>query len=46
MASDGKKMLSIFFKFEENLGADVYYKVLSYHILPQLKANYPGNNYG
>jgi len=34
LASDGKKMLAHFFKSEERVGAEVYYKVLRYHVLP------------
>lgn len=45
VASDGKKMPPYFFKPNEKVGADVYYKVLRYNILPWLKANYPAGNY-
>ncbi len=45
VASDGKKMPSFFFKLGEKVGADVYYKVLRYHVLPWLKTNYREGNY-
>ena len=45
VASDGKKMPPYFFKPGERVGADVYYKVLRYHVLPWLKTNYPDGNY-
>lgn len=45
VASDGKKMPPYFFKPGERVGAEVYYKVLRYHVLPWLKANYPEGNY-
>jgi transposase len=45
VASDGKKMAPYFFKAGERVGADRYYKVLRYHVLPWLKANYPEGNY-
>ncbi len=40
VASDGKMMPPFFFKLKEKVGADVYYKVLRYHVLPWPKANY------
>ena len=45
VASDGKKMPPYFFKPGERVNADAYYKVLRYHVLPWLKANYPEGNY-
>jgi hypothetical protein len=45
VASDGKKMPTFFYKPGEKVGADAYYKVLRYHVLPWLKANYPEGNY-
>jgi len=45
VASDGKKMPPFFFKPGERVGADAYYRVLRYHVLPWLKANYPNGNY-
>ena len=36
-----QKIPPYFFKPGERLGADAYYKVLSYHVLSWLKANYP-----
>jgi len=45
VASDGKKMPPYFFKTGERVGANSYYKVLRYHVLPWLKANYPEGNY-
>ena len=34
VGSDGKKMPPYFFKQGEKIGADVYYRVLSYTVLP------------
>lgn len=45
VASDGKKMPPYFFKPGEKVGAESYYKVLRYHVLPWLKANYPQGDY-
>ena len=45
VASDGKKMPPYFFKPGERVGADVYYKVLRYNVLPWLKTNYPKGKY-
>ncbi len=45
VASDWKEMPPFFFKLGEKMGADVYYKVLRYHILPLPKANYREGNY-
>lgn len=45
VASDGKKMPPYFFKLNEKVGAEVYYKVLRYKVLPWLKTNYPEGNY-
>ena len=45
VASDGKKMPPFFFKPAERVGADSYYKVLRYHVLPWLKTNFPEGNY-
>ena len=41
VASNGKKMPKLFFKAGERRGAETYYKVLRYHVLPWMKANYP-----
>ncbi len=40
VASEGNKIPLFFFKLGEKVGADVYYKVLRYHVLPWLMANY------
>lgn len=45
LGSDGKKMPPYFFKPNEKVNTEVYYKVLRYHVLPWLKANYPKGNY-
>jgi transposase len=45
VASDGKRMPPFFFKPGERVGADAYYKVLRYHVLPWLKVNYPNGDY-
>jgi len=45
VASDGKKMPPYFFQPGEKVGADAYYKVLRYHVLPWLKTHYPAGNY-
>jgi len=45
LGSDGNKMPPYFFKPNQKIGADVYYKVLRYTVLPWLKATYPDNNY-
>ncbi len=45
VTSNGKKMPSFFLKLRGKVGADVYYKVLRYHVLPWLKANYRDGNY-
>ncbi|XP_059081907.1 uncharacterized protein LOC131879566 [Tigriopus californicus] len=45
VASNGKNMPPYFFKMGEKIGADVYYKILRYQILPWLKVNYPDGNY-
>jgi hypothetical protein len=45
VAFDGKKIPTFFYKPGEKMGADAYYKVLRYHVLPWLKANYPKGNY-
>ena len=45
VGADGKKMPPYFFKPGERVGADSYYKVLRYHVLPWIKANYPNGNY-
>ena len=34
-----------FFKVDEKIGTEAYYKVLRWTILPWLKKNYPRNNY-
>ena len=44
IGSDGKKMPPYFFKPGEKIGADVYYKVLRYQVLPWLKKTYPGGH--
>ena len=41
---DGKKMPLHFFKPVEKVGAEVYYKVLRYKVLPWLKVNFPNEN--
>ena len=45
LASDGCRMAPYFFKAHEKINSDVYYRVLRYHILPWIKANYPQGNY-
>ena len=45
VGSDGKKMPPYLFNQGEKIGADVYYRVLRYTVLPWLKANYPEGNY-
>ena len=45
VASNGKKMPPYFFKPGEKVGAESYYKVLRYHVLPWLKANFPEGDY-
>ena len=45
VASDGRKMPPYFFPPGEKVGADEYYRVLRYTVLPWLKANYPSGNY-
>ena len=45
VVSDGKKMPPFFFKPGEGIGADAYYKVLRYHVLPCLKVKYPNGDY-
>eukprot|EP00095_Tigriopus_kingsejongensis_P010943 maker-scaffold234_size243041-snap-gene-1.28 protein:Tk10943 transcript:maker-scaffold234_size243041-snap-gene-1.28-mRNA-1 annotation:"hypothetical protein EAG_00300" len=44
LASDGKKMPPNCFRVGEKIGANEYYKVLSYTVLPWLKAQYPEDN--
>ena len=45
VASYGKKMPPFFFRSVEKVGAEVYYKVQCYKVLPWLKVNYPNGNY-
>lgn len=45
VASGGKKMNPFFFKPNEKIGTEAYYKVLRWKILPWLKANYHKNKY-
>lgn len=45
VTSDGKKMPLHFFPEGLKVGAQVYYKVLRYKILPWLRSNYPEGNY-
>uniref|UniRef100_A0A0K2TFA8 Uncharacterized protein n=1 Tax=Lepeophtheirus salmonis TaxID=72036 RepID=A0A0K2TFA8_LEPSM len=45
VASDGSKMATYFFKANEKVDMDTYYKVLRYPILPWLKSTFPGDNY-
>eukprot|EP00095_Tigriopus_kingsejongensis_P001003 snap_masked-scaffold1486_size38793-processed-gene-0.1 protein:Tk01003 transcript:snap_masked-scaffold1486_size38793-processed-gene-0.1-mRNA-1 annotation:"hypothetical protein EAG_00300" len=45
LAIDGKKMPPNFFRVGEKIGANEYYKVLRYTVLPWLKAQYPEDNY-
>ncbi|KAF2354075.1 hypothetical protein FHG87_015172 [Trinorchestia longiramus] len=40
---DGKKMPMYFYKSEDKLRSDAYYKTLRCHVLPWLKANYPSS---
>ncbi|QQP39318.1 Uncharacterized protein FKW44_020169 [Caligus rogercresseyi] len=45
VASDGNKMPPHFFRPNEKVNSDVYYKVLRYKVLPLLKSTFPMNNY-
>ena len=45
VASDGKKMPPYFFEEGLRMGQKEYYKLLRYHVVPWLKANYPNGNY-
>ena len=45
IASDGKTMPPYFFEEGLRVGQNEYYKLLRYHIVPWLKANYPNGNY-
>ena len=45
VTSDRKKMPPYFFKPGVNVGAESYYKVFRYHVLPWLKKNYPQGDY-
>uniref|UniRef100_A0A0K2U5C9 Uncharacterized protein n=1 Tax=Lepeophtheirus salmonis TaxID=72036 RepID=A0A0K2U5C9_LEPSM len=45
IVSDGSKMYPYFFKVNEKVNTDVYYKVLMYYVLPWLKSTFPTNNY-
>jgi transposase len=45
LASDGKRMPPYFFGANEKVDTDVYYRVMRYHVLPWIKANYPDGNY-
>ncbi|QQP35172.1 Uncharacterized protein FKW44_023324 [Caligus rogercresseyi] len=45
VASDGNKIHPHFFRPNEKVNSDVYYKVLRYKVLPWLKNTFPRNNY-
>ncbi|XP_014772885.1 uncharacterized protein LOC106871098 [Octopus bimaculoides] len=45
VASDGKKIPIKFYKADEKINVNTYYKTLRYQVLPWLKANYPDGNY-
>ena len=45
VTSDRKKMPPYFFKPGVKVGAESYYKVFRYHVLPWLKKNYPQGDY-
>ena len=45
VASDGKKMPIKFYKTDERINVETYYKTLRYQVLPWLKTNYPNGNY-
>ncbi|QQP56652.1 Uncharacterized protein FKW44_001390 [Caligus rogercresseyi] len=45
VASDGNKMPPHFFRPNEKVNSDVYYKVLRYKVLPWLKITFPRKNY-
>uniref|UniRef100_A0A0L8FQ73 Uncharacterized protein n=1 Tax=Octopus bimaculoides TaxID=37653 RepID=A0A0L8FQ73_OCTBM len=45
VVSDGKKMPIKFYKADEKINVNTYYKTLRYQVLPWLKANYPDGNY-
>uniref|UniRef100_A0A0K2TVM2 Uncharacterized protein n=1 Tax=Lepeophtheirus salmonis TaxID=72036 RepID=A0A0K2TVM2_LEPSM len=42
VASDGSNMPPYFFKANEKVNTDVYYRVLWYYVLPWLKSTFPG----
>ncbi len=41
LGSDGSKMPLYFFLTGEKIGAEAYYEVLRYHVLPMIQATYP-----
>ncbi|QQP36806.1 Uncharacterized protein FKW44_022006 [Caligus rogercresseyi] len=45
VATDGKTMPPYYFRAREKIDRHVYVKVLRYHVLPWLKANYPSGHY-
>ncbi|CAI9722582.1 Hypothetical predicted protein [Octopus vulgaris] len=45
VASDGKKMPIKFYKADEKINVNTYYKTLRYQLLPWLKANYADGIY-
>ena len=45
VASDEKKMPIKFYKTDEKINVETYYKTLKYQVLPWLKTNSPNGNY-
>uniref|UniRef100_A0A0K2T5A7 Uncharacterized protein n=1 Tax=Lepeophtheirus salmonis TaxID=72036 RepID=A0A0K2T5A7_LEPSM len=45
MTSNGSKMPSYFFKANEKVNTDIYYKVLRYHAIVWLRNTFPKDNY-
>ena len=45
VASDGKTIPIKFYKTDEKINVETYYKTLRYQVLPWLKTNYPYENY-